>query len=259
MKISKSLLMTSLLPIVVATLVNTTLVNTTAFAQQPWDGTIVQYGTMHEAIGMQQHQGRVQLIDLVKQPHFYAVAALEGLAGEVTILDNKVVITGVGSNGQLTPISNVDGDRQATMLAGAYVPSWTRHSVLDNVAPKDFDQWIASSALAAGVDTDKPFIFSLEGQFTDVSLHVIHGACPIHARVQKIELPKEQQPFESELKKVAGTIVGIYAKDAVGNLTHPATSTHAHLLYKDKTTGKLLTGHIEKIGLAEGTVLMLPR
>ena len=137
--------------------------------------------------------------------------------------------------------------------------SWTRQTVPNSISPQDFDQLVADSASAAGVNTDKPFIFSMEGEFTDVSLHVIQGACLIHARMQKIELPKEQQPFESNLKKVAGKLVGVYAKDAVGSLTHPATSTHAHLIYRDEATGNLLTGHIEKIGVAEGTVLMLPK
>ncbi|TWU49061.1 hypothetical protein [Rubripirellula reticaptiva] len=102
---------------------------TAAFAEQPQVGTIVQYGTMHEAVGKQQHQGRVQLNGLVKQPNFYAVAALERLAGEVTVLDDKVIISDVGSDGQLVSIEDTDGTRQAMMLVGAYVPSWTSHSV----------------------------------------------------------------------------------------------------------------------------------
>ncbi len=254
MPICRSLLTTTIFAISMAP-----LLSTTSLAQQSWDGSIVQYGKMHEAIGKQQHQGRVQLSELVKQPHFYAVAALEGLAGEVTIRDDKVIITGVGSDGKLVPLEDADGNRQATMLVGAYVPSWTRHSVSKTVSPQDFNQFIADTASAAGIDTDKPFIFSLEGEFTDISLHVIHGACPIHARMQKIDLPKNKRPFESNLKKVSGTIVGVYAKDAVGNLTHPATSTHVHLIYKDEATGNLLTGHIEKIAVSNGTVVMLPK
>ncbi|SMP60934.1 Alpha-acetolactate decarboxylase [Neorhodopirellula lusitana] len=253
MQICKSLLMTPTLPIALAV-----LMCTTAFAQQPWDGTIVQYGEMHEAIGQHQDQGRVRLSDLVKQPHFFAVAALEGLAGEITILDDKVTISGVDSDGKLTPIEDTDGTRQATMLVGAYVPSWTRHSVPSHVSTQGFDQFIADAASAAGVNTDNPFLFRMQGEFTDVSLHVIHGACPIHARMQKINLPKEERPFESDIKKVTGTLVGVYAKDAVGKLTHPATSTHVHLIYEDETTGELLTGHIEKVGLSEGAILMLP-
>jgi len=44
--------------------------NAAAADAEVWDGTIVQHGKMHEAIGQQQHQGRVQLKTLVDQPTF---------------------------------------------------------------------------------------------------------------------------------------------------------------------------------------------
>lgn len=223
-----------------------------------WDGKLVQFGTMHEAIGQQQHQGRVQLDELVKRPHFYAVAALEGLAGEVTIYDGKMTVTGVNPDDQLNPITDVD-HQQATMLVGAYVTSWTSIKVGKDISYKKFDQFISDSATAAGVDTSKPFVFSMKGEFSDLSLHVINGACPVHARMKEIDLPIAQQPFTKKFKKVEGTLVGVFAKDAVGKLTHPATSTHTHILYRDSKTGKEVTGHIEQIGVIKGSVVMLPK
>ena len=41
--------------------------------------SLIQYGRMHEAIGQQQHQGRVLLGALLEKPHFFGVAALAGL------------------------------------------------------------------------------------------------------------------------------------------------------------------------------------
>jgi hypothetical protein len=84
-------------------------------------------------------------------------------------------------------------------------------------------------------------------------------AWPIRARMKKQELPREIQPFESEMEEIGGRLVGVFAKDAVGNLTHPATSTHTHLLFKDPTSGKTVTGHVEQIGLRKGAVLRLPQ
>lgn len=34
------------------------LASISVFAAESWDGTLVQYGTMREAVGMQNHQGR---------------------------------------------------------------------------------------------------------------------------------------------------------------------------------------------------------
>lgn len=51
---------------------------------------------------------------------------------------------------------------------------------------------------------------------------------------------------------------GVYASDAVGELTHPATSTHVHLIFEDDASGKEATGHVEQVGPAKGAVLKLP-
>jgi alpha-acetolactate decarboxylase len=226
---------------------------------ETWDGKLVQYGKMHDAVGRQQHQGRVQLRKLVERPHFFGVAALEGLDGEITICDGKVTLTRVDANGQLEPSEAPDLTEKATLLIGAYVPSWTEHRAAGDVDPDDLDRYIAELAAEDCIDVSKPFVFTAEGEFSNLRLHVIHGACPLHARLRKIELPKERQPYELEAEKVRGTLVGVFAKDAVGNITHPDTSTHIHLVYQDGATGTMVTGHVEQIGLIEGAVVRLPK
>jgi alpha-acetolactate decarboxylase len=222
------------------------------------DGELVQYGTMHEAIGQQQHEGRVRLGELVAQPHFYGVAALARLEGEVTVHDGKVTVTRVGEQHRLL----LDGDemleREATLVVGAHVSSWTEHELPVAIVPGGFDRAVAEAATRAGIDTSKPFVFTVEGQFSELDFHVINGACPMRARLKRIELPEEQRPVERKLNGVRGTIVGIYAEGAVGELTHPDTTTHAHVLYEDPASGETFTGHIEQVGLAPGAVLRLP-
>jgi len=238
-------------------LAGTVVIALSAAAQQAWDGKIVRYGTMREAIGQQQSQGRVLLSDMAGQSHFYGVAALEGLAGEVTFFDSSPTITGVSGDGKLAPVT---GEKlQATMLAGARVPSWREHAIEKDTPAAEFDQRVRGAAAQAGVDVSKPFVFALEGEFSDVRLHVIHGACPMHARMQQIELPKEKQPFEGEYRSIRGKVVGIYAEDAVGTLTHPATSTHVHLIFKDAASGEMVTGHVERMALVKGASIRLPQ
>ena len=226
--------------------------------EETWDGTIVQYGKMHEAIGQKQHQGRVELKKLVGRPHFYGVGALKELTGEATIVDGNVTITRVDDNGQLKASEAKPVEESATLLVGAYVPAWTKHKVAKDVLPDDFDKYIADQAKSAGISVSDPFVFTVEGEFRDVRLHVINGACPLHARLKKIDLPKENQPFEAELEQVRGTIVAVYAKDAVGDITHPATATHMHLVFKEEKSGKMVTGHLEQVGLMEDAILRFP-
>jgi alpha-acetolactate decarboxylase len=226
---------------------------------QTWDEKIVQFGKMREAIGAEQHQGRVQLKELRKQPHFYGVAALAGLEGEATILDGEVTITRVDADRQLQPSETDELDEAATLLVGAYVPSWSEYKVQESVKPDEFDHYIADQASKAGLNVSEPFVFTVQGEFRNVRLHVINGACPMHARLKKVKLPKAKQPYEAEMGTVRGRIVGVFAEDEVGNITHPATNTHVHLVYEDPTTGKSVTGHVEQIGLLEGAVLRLPK
>ena len=215
------------------------------------NGEIVQYGQMHEAIGQQKHEGRVAFRKLVDREHFFGVAAVEGLQGEATILDGNVILTTVDDDGRLKASDSTAMKKKATLLVGAYVPSWAKRSVGQSVKPESFDQYIADTATRAKVNVNRPFIFTVEGEFTDVRLHVINGACPIRARMRKETLSDQVQPFESEMSSVRGKIVGVFAKDAVGKLTHPATSTHCHLVFTDPVSGKTVTGHLEQVGMRQ--------
>jgi alpha-acetolactate decarboxylase len=214
---------------------------------------------MHEAIGQQQHQGRVPLRNLVERPHFYGVGALAQLEGEATIFDGKVAVTRVGANGQPAAAESAPLDASATLLVGAYVPAWMEHKSVQSVSPDEFDKYLANLATNSGLNASEPFVFTVEGEFSTVRVHVINGACPLHARLRKIDVPKDKQPFEAEYDKVRGRVVGVFAQDAVGSITHPATSTHMHLLFQDAKTGKTITGHVERLGFVEGAIVRLPK
>ena len=241
--------------LVMAGVINTAA--TMVIGQESWNGKMVRYGTMHEALGEQKSEGRVKLADIAAKPHFYGVAALEGLQGEITFVDSDAVVTAVGADTKLLPVEAKG--LQATLLAGAYVPSWHQRTIDQDVPAADLDHTVREAASEAGVDTSQPFVFTALGEFSDVHLHVINGACPMHARRQKSELSADQRPFEAEYARIRGTLVGIYAEDAVGQFTHPGTSTHVHLIFKDEASGKMMTGHVEQIGLSKGTALHLPQ
>lgn len=226
---------------------------------EPSDGSIVQYGGIHEAIGQQQHQGRVAFREIIRREHFYGVGAAEGLQGEATIIDGTITLTTVDLAGRLQSSDRTAVERKATLLVGAYVNSWTKQTIEKTVAAKDFDQYIANAATKVGANVKEPFVFTINGKFSNVRLHVINGACPIRARMKKENLSNDKKPFESDLSVVSGTIVGVYAADSVGKLTHPSTSTHCHLVYTDPITGKRVTAHLEQLAIQAGAQLSVPQ
>jgi hypothetical protein len=218
--------------------------------------SFVSFGGMHEAVGQRHDYGRVALAEITALPHFYGVGALEGLEGEVTITDSAPVVTGVAADGRLQVVD--PADKKATILAGQSVEAWQAVHLDQAIPPDRFDTVITNAVAQADLDTTGPLMFLVEGELTDVRLHVLNGACPVHARMKKIDLPPSEQAYELEAKTLAGTLIGVYATDSVGKLTHPATSTHVHIIYVDPMTGKQVTAHLEQVGLAAGAVLKLP-
>lgn len=222
------------------------------------ESKLVQYGRMREVIGMQKHHGRIALAEATSQPHLYAVGALEGLTGEVTVLDGAVVATTVNEEHQLQPV-DVNPEIQATLLVGSYIAAWTVHTVSKAVPSEEFDVYIEQLASKQGIDTSKPFVFTVSGAFIDVRLHVIQGTCPVHAKQHGVELSEDEKPFEGSFPRLNGTLVGVFAKNAAGELTHPDTSTHTHVVFNEPTSDAQVTGHVEQTGLNEGTVIRLPK
>lgn len=218
---------------------------------------VEQHGSMHETIGEQHHHGRVKLEALLQRPHFFGVGALERLEGEISIFDSKAVVTGVGSDGKPVVLNDRAASLQATLFVGGQVPEWREVFLSDAVDVAKFDQTIAEKAAELGIDTSKPFLFAIEGEFQKVWLHVINGACPLHSRLRKKTIAADQKPIEQDLEQVSGRLIGVHAKDAVGKLTHPATSVHAHLIFTNDK-GELLTGHLEQVGLQKNARLLLP-
>jgi hypothetical protein len=219
---------------------------------------LVQYGKMHEVIGMQEHEARVVLAELIEQPHFYAVGALAGLQGEISVIDSRATVTEVTDQAQAKSVNNDAAKRRATLLIGAYVDEWIEIDCEKDLTDRELDDWIRSEIQQNGGDVQQPIMFMLRGTFADVHLHVINGACPVHARVRQIEIPESKRPFDTTIPSVSGEVVGVFALDAAGKLTHPATSTHKHLVYAADANADALNGHVESLSVKLGTRLFLP-
>jgi alpha-acetolactate decarboxylase len=218
---------------------------------------LIQYGEMHKVIGLQQHQARVRLADLLKTPHLFAVGALEGLKGEISVLDGQPTVTGVDKQFLPKTIAGDSSELQATMLIGAYINSWLESKIPSTLSDEELDDFIQSQIEQLGRDPKVPAMFRIIGRFKEVNMHVINGACPVHARIRNVEIAELERPSEIHLKSIEGEVVGVFAMDAVGKLTHPATKSHKHLVFKDGESNAILTGHVEALSVETGSRLFL--
>lgn len=219
-------------------------------APSVWNGRIEQWGSMRSVLRDGQTEGRVSLADAIARPNAYGVGALEDLNGEVVILDGQCRVAQPVDHG-LVRVTDIPGDHRATFLAIAYVPTWNNVDVLRDVDPDELDRFIRDVAIQEGLDPSRPFPFVVTGEFGALHAHVVNGACPMQGNVSG-----KHAPYRLDRARASGTLVGIYAENSAGNLTHHDTSTHLHIITNDEVP---IAAHVEQVGLTTGSILRLPR
>lgn len=214
--------------------------------------SVRSWGTLREALRDGETQARVQLQDIAS-PHLVAVGAVAGLDGEITILDGKSYISQVRMDTIRTTTNNAKV--AATILFGAEVPRWNQQTLAAPIKADELDAFILAKAKAAGLDTEKPFPFVLEGELLDLQIHVLAGECPIRARL--LDKKMESPPMEQHFARTKGHLIGIHASHGGGVITHHGATTHIHALV-EQDGEQVMTGHCEQAGIAAGATLRLP-
>ncbi len=223
-----------------------------------WDGSLIEWATMREAIGQQNFQARGRFAELASKPHFYGIGAVAELKGEATVIDSRITATEVSCCGHMMAVDKEGVEKlEGTYLLGAYVEQWMEESVKSETDQLGFEDKLRKAS--SKWESAPAFPFLLQGELLDVKVHVVNGACPMHARIHEIELPQESKPFEKSYPRLQGRVLGFFADNAVGVRTHPNTSIHAHIVFVDPESGEEVTGHLERFSVAAGAQLSLPR
>jgi len=113
-------------------------------------------------------RGTVALTSLANRKHLYALGPLEGLRGEITIIDSTVSISRV-VNGRPNLKRILGGD--AAFLVAAVVADWTSADLpveVHNLA--DLERVLPRLASDAGFSSAGPFPALIEGRAKSVSL-----------------------------------------------------------------------------------------
>lgn len=213
----------------------------------PTEAEVSTWGTMREVLREGQSGGRVALTTLAIKDAV-GVGAMADLAGEVTVLDGRVLVAAGGdrdSEGASAPRVRdaVDGD-SASLLVLASVPAWEEVPVGDCASYGELETAIAEQLGKRGIDLANPTPVRVRGRAQHLALHVIAGACPIAN-------PSGPRPwrFSGPVEEVQ--LVGFYAEGAAGRLTHHDRSSHLHAVADE------IMGHLDEVAL-EGAVLLLP-
>jgi acetolactate decarboxylase len=211
---------------------------------------VSQHGGMRDALRMGNTQPRITFAEVSSRPHAIAVGALPNLAGEITVFDGTIY-TATTADGQtaVTVASDATFD-SATLLSLSYVDAWQECSLPSN---HPLEEAIELSAVIQGIDTESPFPFFITGTTSNYHLHVINGYCP----VAKPDLEAKFQPWrKTGTSRTPITVVGFYAKNQEGVMTHHGSNVHIHGILD--IDGSLTSGHLDSVEIDSGAILFFP-
>ncbi len=209
---------------------------------------VQHWGGMRDVLRNGNTQGRVQLSDVVG-PNSFAVGALEGLAAEITVLAGEVhlaEVEQVNGQGEYNVRSPKAGE-QATLFVFSTSPTLDEYVMPLASDLATFEASIRSIAAASVYDVTQPFPFRVEGTVNEVHLHVLNHSCPIAN-------PDGPAPWRHTAQNQPTNLIGFYAQDAAGLLTHHGQSTHIHAQLPTQN----ISGHVDALSFTHSTSLFLP-
>ncbi|HZT56060.1 MAG TPA: acetolactate decarboxylase [Burkholderiaceae bacterium] len=215
-----------------------------------------QFGTMREVMHDGSTGGRVALAH-VHERGCYAVGALAGLAGEVTVDDGVVYVERCpGSTpglGTFPPESPLPQDQQATLLSVARVAAWRDVPLADAVDDAALTTAVRNAIGAPQQvgEPQPPVPFRVEGTVAEVTVHCVRGQSPTDP-ADRSKLPWTRTTGQP----VPVTLIGFYAPGREGELTHHGTALHVHAVLLIE--GRRTAAHADKFRLQPGARLQLP-
>lgn len=168
---------------------------------------------------------KIRFDTILPQKGLYGLGPLEGLTGEITIID------GISYVSKITKDQNIEVDVDNNAGAPFFVYSISES--FDNIKlPKDVTTLKQlDSFLKTDHDSDSAYLFKLSGNFEYTKIHV-QNLEPNSIVTSPKEAHKGQ--VDVELDTIQAEIIGFYSNSAHGVFTHHDTNIHAHLITQDK-------------------------
>lgn len=211
-----------------------------------WDGTVWRAGSMMEVMRDGRTEERARIVEAARGPDVVGIGALTGLAGEVSIVDGAVWITRSLPGGRLVTTQGAAADEGATLLVTASPPEWTELPIDRDIDLEELASWAGFESRDWSV---APFV--VQGRLIDLDGHVLNGACPYREPI-----PAGKEPVRRHAAMVFGTLVGFWARDGAGTITHAGQTIHAHAVVRGDET---FTAHVDRVRIGGGSILRVPR
>lgn len=203
-------------------------------------------GEMRRMFTAQDIKPNVDLAEVNRNPHLYALGPVAGLKGEVTVFDGQVFVSQAG---KARPNVSIDPKVKSVFLVYATVPAWRSVDVPSAV--------VTENDLAGFIETQLPrntrSAFLVEGTALSVRYHIQNYKG--RARDLTHEAHDRSKVFY-EFTNAPAQLVGFFTnrEGDGGSFVHLGQKTHIHVISMDRKQ----MGHLESIQLAPGAKLFLP-
>lgn len=205
---------------------------------------VAVHGALFSVMHENDRSARVKLASVVPGPHTFAVGALSGLRGEVTIVDDKVWLAYAdGDKARVT--STVPPDESAVLLVTAPGARWVSKELTRDTPWLALDTAIAELVKELGLKG--PVMLRVDGELRDLRWHVVDGTKLPEGPSSHEEHQKAALVTESAATR--GQLVGFFSTEHQGVFTHHDSQTHWHCVLADGSG----TGHVDAVSLPKGT------
>ena len=208
------------------------------------------YGHFEKMVHRRNSAGVVRLKKALSAANGYAVGAISGGRGEITVINGRVWLD-YGEDGLGNSVSEV-GEESAVLLVTSSVAEWHEVSIPEAMSLDQLQLFILAQAERINLNIRDPFPFLLSGNFPSLELHVINGENPAFSGHGSGHF---YQMHQTSRENQSAQLVGFYSADKQGVYTHPGDSWHLHAVLADEQAG----AHVDKLSVNRGVVLMLPK
>ena len=192
-------------------------------------------GEMHKVMMMGEDQGIISLASLKDKPNLFALGPVEGLNGEITVLNGQPFI-GLVRGGK--PAVEKTFDVKAPLLVYAQVEKWTKIAIPSSVQTvEDLDKFVGRTA-----HPKSPLPFRVTGHLHELNLHIVNR----QGRDARGKSAHDAIEVKIPLTHAEAELIGFWSDQHGGVFTHMGSNVHIHGVTKD---GKL-SGHVDSMKIA---------
>lgn len=187
-------------------------------------------------------------LDTLDKTHLYGLGPVEGLNGEIVVIDGTVYST-------FKEGSELKNQENKASLAAMFVYSKVRkwkeisiHSAVKNYT--ELESLIKQTAQKNGYNTEKPFAFKIKTSFSKAAYHVIDWKPGTKHTMEN----HKQFAYSGTFANKPVQLLGFYSTHHKSIFTHHTTNMHVHVLEKKSGT----VGHLDDIQIDDLISIYLP-